>query len=217
MESVSFVGGKKLYFISDSTADWILCICILIRIFLKMPSSVPAQTYWGHWMPSTAVTKERPNLVPRNTLAGDEWYRKKKKQLDFWRQNEFTELLCLLNGFTEHRNNWDVMKSPSSIYNSPWQHVIKINDSVIPFLVLHNNNNKKSLRYSKTNPTAISWTLYEEIRNFGISPFSSHKTVLFAQKKNRCKILCLLFQAKNTERSYVLHEGCIHRFTKILI
>lgn len=98
-------------------------------------------------MPSTAVTKERPNSVPRNTLAGDEWYRKKKKQLDFWSQNEFTELLCLLNGFTEHRNNWDVMKSPASIYNRPWQHIIKINNSVIPFLVLHNNNNKKSLRH----------------------------------------------------------------------
>lgn len=41
-------------------------------------SSVSAQTYWGHWMLSTAVTKERPNSVPRNTLAGDEWYRKKK-------------------------------------------------------------------------------------------------------------------------------------------
>lgn len=65
-----------------------------------------------------------------------------RTQLDFWSQDEFTELLCLQNGSTEHRNNWDVMKSPVSTYNRPWQHIIKINNSVIPFLVLHNNQKK---------------------------------------------------------------------------
>lgn len=111
-------------------------------------------------------------------------------QLDFQSQNEFTELLFLINGSTEHRNNWGVRKSPASIYNRPRPHIIKINNSIIPFLVLHNNK-KKSLGHLKTNPTAISWTLYEERRNFGISPFWRHRTVLFRYKKNRHKILCL--------------------------
>lgn len=141
-----------------------------------------------------------------------------RTQLDFWSQDEFTELLCLQNGSTEHRNNWDVMKSPVLTYNRPWQHIIKINNSVIPFLVLHNNK-KKSLGHSKTNPTAISWTLHEERRNFGISPFSRHKTVLFAYKKNRHEILFLpSLQSCSKQKSLtVLCEGCIHTFPEILL
>lgn len=94
MESVSFVGGKKkLSFISDSTAEFnttkkggtgFYVYVSSLEYFNKWQAgSVSAQTYWGHWMPSTAVTKERPNSVPRNTLAGDEWYRKKKNSLTF--------------------------------------------------------------------------------------------------------------------------------------
>lgn len=52
-------------------------------------------------MPLTAAIKKRPNLVLRHTLLGDI----ERTQFDFQRQDEFTELLFLINGSTAHRNN----------------------------------------------------------------------------------------------------------------
>lgn len=65
-----------------------------------------------------------------------------RTQFDFQSQDEFTELLFLINGSTAQRSNWGVMKSPASIYRLR-PHIIKTNNSIIPFLVLHNN--KKNL------------------------------------------------------------------------